>query len=200
MNRYILKKLSPADAAMSLIQEDSVPLPEPGSDEVLVKIKACSLNYRDLLVKSGKSASGGDGPVVPLSDGAGEVVQVGEAVSNWKKGDRVVLTFFQEWDSGPFDMKYHKAARGGSCDGVLSEFVCAPAKSMVAMPDHLDFAEAATLPCAAVTAWQSLMERPRNPVGESDTVLCLGNRGSFDFCPSDRQGRWSASHHHQQFR
>lgn len=152
------------------------PDPTPDSGEVVVRIAACSLNYRDLLVQSGKSGSGGDDPVVPLSDGAGTIESVGEGVDKWKAGDRVALTFFRDWEDGRFDMRYHKAARGGSCDGVLSELVAAPAHSLVAIPDYLSLEEAAALPCAAVTAWHGLMERSR-PLTADDTILCLGTGG-----------------------
>jgi len=150
--------------------------PAPGPGEVAVRIRAASLNYRDLLVRAGKSASGGSDPVVPLSDGAGEIVALGEGVADWQTGDRVALTFFRDWLSGTFQMSYHAAARGGSCDGVLSEVVIAPAHSLVAMPATMSFAEAATLPCAALTAWHALMERGR-PLAAGETVLCLGTGG-----------------------
>lgn len=152
------------------------PDPSPGPGEVLVRMEACSLNYRDLLVRSGKSGSGGEAPVVPLSDGAGTVVAVGDGVDRWTSGDRVALTFFRDWEEGRFDMRYHKAARGGSCDGVLAELVVAPAHSLVAVPDYLSLMEAAALPCAAVTAWHGLMERSR-PLEKGHTVLCLGTGG-----------------------
>jgi NADPH:quinone reductase-like Zn-dependent oxidoreductase len=139
-------------------------------------MKACSLNYRDLLMKSGLSASGGGGDVVPLSDGAGIISALGEGVERLKVGDRVALTFFRDWEDGPFEMRYHTAARGGSCDGVLAESVLAPAHSVVKVPEYLTTAEAATLPCAALTAWHALMERSR-PLEPGDTVLCLGTGG-----------------------
>jgi len=176
MKRYLLKKLTPEDAELSLVQ-DETPMPQPRAGEVLVKMHACSLNYRDLLMKSGQSASGETRSVVPLSDGAGEITALGDAVSQWEVGDRVCPTFFCDWDSGPFDMQYHKAARGGSCDGVLSEFIAAKENSLVAIPDSLSYAEAACLPCAALTAWQGLMERRRNPIGVGHTILCLGTGG-----------------------
>ncbi len=173
MKRYTLKSLG--DEGKEVCPEE---IDEPGLDDssVRVKIEACSLNYRDLLMKSGKSASGGEAPVVPLSDGAGVVTEVGSGVENWVEGDRVALTFFRDWETGRFDMKYHKAARGGSCDGVLAETVVAPAHSLVRVPEYLSTLEAATLPCAAVTAWHALFER-RSPVREGDTVLCLGTGG-----------------------
>lgn len=151
-------------------------IPSPGPGEVLVRMRAASLNYRDLLVRSGKSASGGGVPVVPLSDGAGEIVEIGKGVTDWSVGDRVALTFFRDWLSGAFDMSFHAAARGGSCDGVLSEFVAAPSHSLVRVPRTLTWEEASTLPCAALTAWHALMERGR-PVAPGETVLCLGTGG-----------------------
>lgn len=151
-------------------------MPKPSATEVVVRLEAASLNYRDILVRSGQSASGGSDPVVPLSDGAGVISSLGRDVTGWKIGDRVALTFFRDWEDGPFQMRYHQAARGGSCDGVLSEWVSAPSHSLVRLPAGFTAAEGATLPCAAVTAWHALMERGR-PVGPGDTVLCLGTGG-----------------------
>ncbi len=173
MKRYLLLPRTPGP--FELIQEEGPDL-SPGTGEVLVRMRAASLNYRDLLVREGKSASGGTDPVVPLSDGAGEILAVGEGVAGWSAGDRVALTFFRDWIEGPFQAGYHGAARGGSCDGVLAEQVVVPAHSLVRIPDTLDFAEAATLPCAALTAWHALMERGR-PLGAGETVLCLGTGG-----------------------
>ena len=173
MQHYLLEPRAGEPFALFL-QESAEPAPGPG--EVAVRIRATSLNYRDLLVRAGKSASGGSEPVVPLSDGAGEIVALGEGVTDWRSGDRVALTFFRDWLSGPFQMSYHAAARGGSCDGVLSEVVIAPAHSLVAVPATMSFTEAATLPCAALTAWHALMERGR-PLAAGETVLCLGTGG-----------------------
>ncbi|PAW63310.1 MAG: hypothetical protein B9S36_04980 [Verrucomicrobiia bacterium Tous-C2TDCM] len=173
MQRYLLEPRSggPFDLLLREVEE-----PAPGPGEVAVKIHAASLNYRDLLVRAGKSASGGFDPVVPLSDGAGEVVALGEGVVDWQTGDRVALTFFRDWLSGPFETSFHAAARGGSSDGVLSQTVIAPAHSLVAAPAAMSFTEAATLPCAALTAWHALMERGR-PLERGETVLCLGTGG-----------------------
>lgn len=173
MHQYLLEPRT--GGPFALVFRD-LPDPSPGPGEVAVRIHAASLNYRDLLVRAGKSASGGSDPVVPLSDGAGEIVALGEGVGDWRTGDRVALTFFRDWISGSFQMAWHAAARGGSCDGVLSEMVIAPAHSLVAIPSTMDFAEAATLPCAALTAWHALMERGR-PLTGSETVLCLGTGG-----------------------
>jgi NADPH:quinone reductase-like Zn-dependent oxidoreductase len=97
-------------------------------------------------------------------------------VESWAVGDRVALTFFRDWEEGRFEMRYHKAARGGSCDGVLSEKVVTPVHSLVRIPEYLSFEEAATLPCAAVTSWHALMERSR-PLAAGQSVLCLGTGG-----------------------
>lgn len=173
MKRFVLKQNG--DGCAEIVSDECDLLP-PAPGEVEVRMEACSLNYRDLLMKSGLSASGGEGDVVPLSDGAGIISALGEGVERLKVGDRVALTFFRDWEDGPFEMRYHKAARGGSCDGVLSESVLAPAHSVVKVPDHLTTVEAATLPCAALTAWHALMERSC-PVAPGDTVLCLGTGG-----------------------
>lgn len=173
MQQYLLE---PRPDGPSALTKRETGIPSPGEGEVAIRIRAASLNYRDLLVRSGKSASGGSGPVVPLSDGAGEIVATGSGVSEWSVGDRVAPTFFRDWIDGPFDMAYHGAARGGSCDGVLSEIIVAPAHSLVRIPEHFSFEEAATLPCAALTAWHALMERGR-PLSAGETVLCLGTGG-----------------------
>lgn len=173
MRQYLLE---PRPEGPSALTKHEIGTPAPGAGEVVVRLRAASLNYRDLLVRSGKSASGGGGPVVPLSDGAGEIAATGAGVAEWTAGDRVALTFFRDWIEGPFDMAHHGAARGGSCDGVLAESVVAPAHSLVRIPAALSFEEAATLPCAALTAWHALMERGR-PLAAGETVLCLGTGG-----------------------
>jgi NADPH:quinone reductase-like Zn-dependent oxidoreductase len=173
MKRYVLQ---PKDGGTFAVESETTGDVSPGPGEVLVKIEAASLNYRDLLMQSGKSASSGGDPVVPLSDGAGTIEAVGEGVTPWEVGDRVALTFFRDWEDGRFEMQYHQAARGGSCDGVLAEKVVAPAHSLVRLPGYLSMDEAATLPCAGLTAWHGLMERSR-PLEAGHTVLCLGTGG-----------------------
>lgn len=152
------------------------PDPEVKPGEVLIQVKATSLNYRDLLVAKNKYGSPAAGAVIPLSDGAGEVVAIGPGVTKWKIGDRVVGSFFKHWLSGSFKSVYLDAALGGSASGMLAQYVTLPASSVVHIPDHLSFEEASTLPCAALTAWNALMETgPRLTPGSS--VLTLGTGG-----------------------
>lgn len=136
----------------SRLQFREVEPPKPGQGEVAVRVRATSLNYRDLLTTQNPKIENR----VPLSDGAGEIIEVGGQVSNWKIGDRVCVGFFRDWTSGRFEAKYHDAALGGSVDGMLSEVVVFPAHSLVRVPEHFSFEEAATLPCAGLTAWCAL--------------------------------------------
>jgi NADPH:quinone reductase-like Zn-dependent oxidoreductase len=149
--------------------------PSPQTSQVLVKMHATSLNYRDLVVLSGNYDRDPKPGRVPLSDGAGEVVSIGAAVKQFKPGDRVAGCFFQGWPSGRFRPEMHKTALGGAIDGVLAEYVLFTDAGLVHFPDHLSFEEAATLPCAALTAWHSLIVRGGLVPGE--TVLLLGTGG-----------------------
>jgi NADPH:quinone reductase-like Zn-dependent oxidoreductase len=151
------------------------PLPEAGDRDVVVRIGAASLNYRDLVVIRGKYDRNPREGRVPLSDGAGEVISVGSAVTRVKVGDRVAGCFFQGWPSGRFEAAMHRTALGGPIDGVLAEQVKFLEESVVHLPEGYSFEEGATLPCAAVTAWQSLIVRGQLVPGES--VLLLGTGG-----------------------
>jgi NADPH:quinone reductase-like Zn-dependent oxidoreductase len=151
------------------------PVPEPGDHEVVVRIGAASLNYRDLVVIRGMYDRSPREGRVPLSDGAGEVVSVGSAVTRVKVGDRVAGCFFQGWPSGRFEAAMHRTALGGAIDGVLAEQVKFLEQSVVRLPAGYSFEEGATLPCAAVTAWHSLIVRGQLVPGES--VLLLGTGG-----------------------
>lgn len=146
-----------------------------GPQDVLIRMKAVSLNYRDLLVASGRYNPSMKLPRIPLSDGAGEVIEVGESVSRFKPGDRVSPNFFSEWVVGPIAGSHVKSDLGGTLDGVLREFAVFNEKSLVRIPDYLTFEEAATLPCAAVTAWNGLIEQGQLKAGES--VLVMGTGG-----------------------
>ncbi len=153
------------------------PRPRPGPGQVLVRVHAASLNYRDLMVASGTYTRGGPPkrPLVPLSDAAGEVLEVGPGVTRLGAGDRVAGNFFQRWIDGPFDAEKGASALGGAIDGVLAEEVVLDADAAVRFPDHLSLEEAATLPCAAVTAWVGLFELGGLNAGE--TVLAMGTGG-----------------------
>ena len=151
--------------------------PEPGDDEVLVRMRAASLNYRDLMVIRGQYNPRIKLPAVPLSDGAGEVVAVGNNVASWKVGDRVMPNVAQKWVDGMPDASAARSALGGDArsNGVLREFAAFDAGSLVAIPEYLSFIEAATLPCAGLTAWNALVESGNLRAGE--TVLVLGTGG-----------------------
>ena len=151
------------------------PQPEPGDHDVVVQIRAASLNYRDLVVIRGQYDRSPHEGRVPLSDGAGEVVSIGSAVTRFKVGDRVAGCFFQGWSSGRFESGMHRTALGGPIDGVLAEQVKFREEGVVHLPQGYSFEEGATLPCAAVTAWQSLVVRGQLAPGE--TVLLLGTGG-----------------------
>lgn len=154
-----------------------VELPEPNlaADEVLVNMKACSLNFRDLLIPIGGYARNDVRPIIPVSDGAGEIVAVGDAVKNLKAGDRVVGNFFQDWVSGPMGIAGLHSALGGSINGTLSDYFVLKAHAALPIPEQLSYEEAATLPCAAVTAWHALVSLGNLRVG--DTILLLGTGG-----------------------
>lgn len=149
--------------------------PKAGRGQVLVRVRATSLNYRDLMVASGRYAPGGLQPLIPLSDGAGEIAAVGEGVTQWKTGDRVAGTFFQNWQTGPVRRDVPHSALGANSNGMLAEFVALSADGVIAIPPHLSFEEAATLPCAALTAWHALVTEGKVSAGQ--TVLLLGTGG-----------------------
>ncbi len=131
--------------------------PRPRADEILVKLRATSLNYRDFMVVTGTYNPRMKMPAVPFSDGAGEVVEVGSEVTNWKVGDRVMPIFAQRWFDGELNEEKRRTSLGAGpqWDGVLREFATFSEDSVVRIPEHLSFLEAATLPCAALTAWHA---------------------------------------------
>jgi NADPH:quinone reductase-like Zn-dependent oxidoreductase len=151
------------------------PDPEPGPREVLVRVRAASLNYRDLLVVEGRYNPRMQLPRVPLSDGAGEIAAVGAEVTGWNVGDRVVIPFFPAWREGALTREKAASALGGDVDGVLREYVTVPADCLLPIPEHLDFTQAAALPCAAVTAWNGLFVAGALQPGQ--TVLLQGTGG-----------------------
>ena len=151
------------------------PEPVPGAGQVLLRMRAWSLNYRDLLMVTGFYNPKLRLPFTPLSDGVGEVVAVGAGVTRVKAGDRVAGIFMQQWLDGEITEAKGRSALGGAIDGVFAEQVVLDAESVVHVPPHLSDEEAATLPCAAVTAWRALVTEGRLKAG--DTVLIQGTGG-----------------------
>jgi NADPH:quinone reductase-like Zn-dependent oxidoreductase len=151
------------------------PDPRPGPGQVLVQMRAFSLNYRDLLVVKGAYNPKLRLPLIPLSDGAGRVAAVGEGVTRVRVGQRVAGAFMQQWIDGELTEAKVKSSLGGGGTGVLAEYVVLDAEGVVPVPEHLTDEEAATLPCAAVTAWHALVSAGGLKAG--DTVLLQGTGG-----------------------
>jgi NADPH:quinone reductase-like Zn-dependent oxidoreductase len=151
------------------------PDPVPGPGQVLVRVRANSINYRDLMTVKDPVPRGIRFPRIPNSDGAGEVLAVGEGVDDFAPGDRVAGCFFQRWQAGGITPDGMASALGGALDGMLAEQVVLDRGGLVHIPAHMDFAEAACLPCAALTAWNALIEQGGLKAGE--TVLLLGTGG-----------------------
>lgn len=154
-----------------------VPEPQAGPGEVLVRVRACSLNFRDQIIPQGLYMGGTVAvDTVPLSDGAGEVVAVGDGVTTVNPGDRVAGTFFQNWLDGPPNPAAGPALGAPPAAGMLQDLVVLPEHGVVPLAESLSFEEAACLPCAGVTAWNALMEGP-HPVRAGESVLVLGTGG-----------------------
>ena len=152
------------------------PDPKPGAGEVLLRMKASSLNYRDLLVPGrGYGSFTGTLPLVPVSDGVGEVVEVGPGVTRVKTGDRVCPCFQQGWIAGPPDLERLTRTLGGPVDGTMAELMCLPEQGVVKVPAYLSDLEAATLPCAAVTAWNAIVTHDK--LGPGSRILVQGTGG-----------------------
>jgi NADPH:quinone reductase-like Zn-dependent oxidoreductase len=168
---YRIDRFGNVDGLVLRSSED----PRPGLREVLMRVHATSLNYRDLMVLKG----GGRGPtklgVVPLSDGAGEVAAIGDGVTRVKVSDRIAGTFHPRWFGGPIRPEYLTDRLGANLDGMLAEYAVLSEEALVHVPSHLSFEEAATLPCVAVTAWVALTGHRKVTAG--DTVLTQGSGG-----------------------
>lgn len=171
MKAYVLQ----SNAGIDALTLTDRPEPQPGAGQVLIKIKATALNYRDLLVAEGAYGAGVKYPLVPMSDGAGEVVAIGEGVTRVKIGDRVAGIFFQDWISGALTREKMKSDLGGGIDGMLAEYVVLHQDGLVILPNHISYIQGATLPCAAVTAWHALVTKGN--ITEGNTVLLLGTGG-----------------------
>lgn len=157
---------------LALVERDA-PSVSPG--QVLVRMTAASLNYRDLMVVRGGYNPRMKLPMIPLSDGAGVVEEVGPEVTRFKKGDRVAGCFMQKWIEGPITKEKGNSALGGAIDGVLQEYRLFSEEGLVHVPSSLSDEEAAALPCAGVTAWHALFEH--TPVVPGNTVLLQGTGG-----------------------
>lgn len=152
------------------------PDPKPGPGQVLLRMKAASLNYRDLVVPlRGYGSHTGNLPLIPISDGAGEVVETGAGVTRVKAGDRVCPLFTQAWISGPPSAERLSKSLGGPLDGTMAEYMVLPEDGVVKFPDHLTWEEAASLPCAALTAWSAVVTHDQ--LGPGSRVLVQGTGG-----------------------
>lgn len=171
MKLYRIAKAGSIDA-LELCDE---PEPTPSFGQILVRVHACSLNYRDLMVVKGQYGGAKPDRLVPLSDGAGEVVAVGDGVTRFRVGDRVAGCFFDGWTGGALTGALEKTARGGARHGMLAQYVVLSEGGAVLVPPHLSFEEAATLPCAALTAWHALV--PFGRVAPGEIVLTQGTGG-----------------------
>jgi NADPH:quinone reductase-like Zn-dependent oxidoreductase len=152
-----------------------LPDPMPGPGELLLRLRAASLNYRDLMMVEGRYNPRQPLPLIPCSDGVGEVVAVGDGVQGWREGERACPIFAPRWIAGEPDRERLRSTLGGPLPGTLRELMTVPAESVVRPPDHLADEEAAALPCAAVTAWSALVTHGHLRAGE--TVLVLGTGG-----------------------
>ncbi|CCD84645.1 putative Alcohol dehydrogenase [Bradyrhizobium sp. ORS 285] len=158
--------------ALALVDK---PVPQPARGEVLVRINAASINYRDLLTVRGGYGSKQKFPLVPLSDGAGVVAAVGDGVASFAPGDRVIGSFFEGWTGGEPSEAKMRAALGGAVDGTLTEYRVFPAQALVRTPTYLSDIEAAALPCAGVTAWSAVVKL--GGIRPGQTVLTQGTGG-----------------------
>lgn len=147
--------------------------PQPGAGEVLLRLRGASLNYLDVAIATGHFPAPAF-PMVPVADGAGEVVALGEAVDGVAVGDRVVPHFMPAWQGGAISPRNVAAMRGVTLPGSLAEYVAVPAASLVPLPAHLDFIQGATLPIAATTAWNAVRSASLRP---GAVVLLLGTGG-----------------------
>jgi len=172
MRAYQLPK---GGAGIDALVKIERPNPKPAYRQVLVKVAACSLNFRDLGIVRGTYRVPVPDNIVPLSDGAGEVVEVGGGVRRVKAGDKVAGCFFQRWSGGEPVPDVHATALGGGIDGMLAEYVVLEEDGVVKIPAHLSLEEGATLPCAAVTVWHAMMEHAKLIAGQ--TVLLQGTGG-----------------------
>lgn len=164
-----------SDGGIDGLSLADVAITAPGPGEIRVRMRASAINFRDLMTVKDPVSRGLPYPRVPNSDGAGDVIAVGPGVTQFKVGDRVASCFFRRWIDGPCSMEAMNSALGGALDGVMAEEVNLLADGAVSIPPHLSYIEAASLPCAGLTAWNAVVECGRVKAG--DTVLLLGTGG-----------------------
>ncbi len=164
-----------SDGGVDSLELTDRTLGDPGPGEVKVRMRASAINFRDLSIITDPVPRGIKFPCIPNSDAAGEVVAIGDDVTSVAAGDRVASCFFQDWADGPCSPEIMATALGGAVDGVLAGDVILKEGGVIPIPDHLSFEEAATLPCAALTAWNAVVETGKTKAG--DTVLLLGTGG-----------------------
>ncbi len=164
-----------SDAGVDGLNLSDRAVPYPGPGEVLIKVAASSINYRDLTTIEDPVSRRLPFPTVPNSDAAGQVAAIGAGVDQFKVGDRVMSCFFEDWVEGEISEAAMASALGGARQGVLREYIALDQSGVIATPDHLSDVQAATLPCAALTAWHALT-RPA-PILPGETVLLLGTGG-----------------------
>src|ERR1700691_6045880 len=172
MRAYQLPK---GGAGIEALTRVDLPEPKPQHRQVVVKVGACSLNFRDLGIVRGTYRMPVRDKIVPLSDGAGEVVEVGAGVTRVKVGDKVAGCFFQRWPGGEPSPQVQASALGGSIDGMLADYAVLEEDGVVKIPEHLSVEEGATLPCAAVTVWHAMMNHAKVIAGQ--TMLLQGTGG-----------------------
>jgi NADPH:quinone reductase-like Zn-dependent oxidoreductase len=161
------------------LERVELPMLQIAPGMVLIKVHAVSLNYRDLMMVKGLYNPKMALPRIPCSDGAGEVAAIGEGVNRVRVGDRVCGIFMQRWLDGPLTAEKSKAALGGDVDGMLAEYVLLDQDGVVRFPEHLSYEEAATLPCAGVTAWNALHHagEPARAALPGETIVMQGTGG-----------------------
>jgi NADPH:quinone reductase-like Zn-dependent oxidoreductase len=172
MRAYLLPKGGAGIDALATVDR---PTPKPLYRQMLLKVAACSLNFRDLGIVRGTYRMPVRENLIPLSDGAGEVVEVGPGVTRVKAGDKVASCFFQRWPGGEMTPEAGTSALGGAIDGMLAEYVVLEEDGVVKIPEHLSLEEGATLPCAGVTAWNAIVQHAKLIAGQ--TVLLQGTGG-----------------------
>jgi NADPH:quinone reductase-like Zn-dependent oxidoreductase len=170
MKLYEIRETNGIDS-LTIVERE---VPKPGPEQVLIRVHAVSLNYRDLAIALGRYPPGVKLPLIPMSDGAGEIVEAGAGVTRFQRGDRVAGIFMQNWMGGEVSPSYARSALGGSVEGMLAEYVVLHQDGSVHIPPHLSYEEAATLPCAGVTAWNALASWGMKP---GISVLAMGTGG-----------------------